>query len=261
MYKWKIAVMTQTEIKLREDDESDNRSYTDEHQDRYRQHYPPPKGKSALKNRIVLITVFFVVFTAMIILFYYFLICSVSGGWILDSAEFYYDSEVEIDSRLLNELYLNLDYDSRMNVTNETYFLVLSIPELDYSIRFDYLFEFDGDNLTNLRIEQHEKVSKITSFEKRSRGKGGGEYNLSIEFQIDSMDPDILNVSIFPPDNIIYGNITTYQADSWGFSIRLDEGEIESKRWEKNIREGYLILPYNHRIIVKSEGHHRCPFK
>lgn len=250
--------MSQDEVRLH-DEESDGKTFNGESTEEPQQNYqdipkhPPLKGKWPWKY-IVLIIVLNIL---ILYLIYLYIICSGFGGLILDSAEFYYDSEAEIELGLIDELYHNLDFGSRMNVTNETYFLVLSIPELEYSIRFDYIFEFDGDNLTNLKIEQHLKVPKITSFERRMIDL----YNLSIEFKINSTDPDILNVSVFPPDNIIYGELMTYHTDSWTFTIILEEGEFKNKNWDDNIRENYLILPYNQRIVVKSTFHHICPFK
>jgi hypothetical protein len=171
----------------------------------------------------------------------------------IESVYFTFDSEAELNETLLDQLYLNLDADSRVNVTNETYFLVLSIPELDYSIRFDYLFEFTIDNLTNLRIEQHSKVSKITDFEARY---DYNPYNLSINFRINSTDADILNVTIFPPDNIIDGELYLVGIDYMTFTVQLDEGEVihGDRRLER------MILPYNQIIILIVDHGHPCPF-
>lgn len=234
---------------------SEKRDLEEDLKDWYYQNYPNhAKHHDNIKTRLLLPIIIIVLILAFFISLYYLFICSTSGGWILDSAEFYYDSEAEIDGGLLNELYYNLDADSRMNVTNDTYFLVLSIPELDYTIRFDYLFEFIAENQTNLSIEQHSKVPKMTSFEPRYYLD---EYNMSIEFCINSLDHDILNVTIFPPDNIIYGKLSTHTADSWLFFIELEEGEVMHEDMESEI----LVLPYNHRIKSKASFHHNCPFK
>jgi hypothetical protein len=116
------------------------------------------------------------------------------------------------------------------------------------------LFDFVGDNVSNITIKQHSKARKITSFERRDRWDA---YNVSIEFIINSPDPDVLDVSVFPPDNIIYGELVTYSVDTGMFSIHLDEGE-----WGGELNEYYTItLSYNHRIIIDVEFHHRCPFK
>lgn len=247
--------MGENKFRFIDDDEQDKSTFEADLQDYLDKHYPNhAKRHENIKTRLLLPIIIIVLILAFFISLYYIFICVPYGGWILDSAEFYYDSESEIDDGILNELYYNLDADSRMNVTNDTYFLVLSIPELDYTIRFDYLFEFIAENQTNLSIEQHSKVPKMTSFEPRYYLD---EYNLSIEFCINSLDHNILNVTIFPPDNIIYGKLSTHTADSWLFFIELEEGEVIHEDMESEI----LVLPYNHRIKSKASFHHMCPFK
>ena len=247
--------MKNTKFESGEDDESDGRSFEEELREWYDNRYlrypsfRSQKGKRRLKI-IFLILIIPLIIISIIIAG----LCLISGGWILESFYFTFDYEAELDDALLDELFYNLDADSRMNVTNETYFLVLSIPDLDYSIRFDYLFEFTNENLSDLRIEHPNVIRKITSFETRDFYN---PYNLSIEFQINSTDPDILNVTIFPLDNVISGFLQTYSVDSGVLFIRLNDGEVIGENMENQI----LVLPYNQRIIAVGEFTHRCPFK
>jgi len=247
--------MGENKFRFIDDDEQDKSTFEADLQDYFDKHYPNhAKHHENKKTRLLLPIIIIVLILALLISLYYVFICGTSGGWTLEEFYFTFDSEAELDDALLNELYYNLDVDSRMNVTNETYFLVLSIPDLDYSIRFDYLFEFTNDNLTDLRIEHPNVIRKITSFETRDFYN---PYSLSIEFQINSTDPDILNVTIFPLDNVISGFLQTYSVDSGVLFIRLNDGEVIGGDMENEI----LVLPYNQRIIAIGEFTHRCPFK
>ena len=224
-------------------------------QDQFQQYYtgyPPPKFKwLKIIGLILLITI-------IIIGLYIAVLCLPPvGGWRLESLHFTFDSEAELNCTLLDELYYDLDNDSRINVTNETYFLVLSIARLNYSIRFDYLFEFTSDNLTNLRIEQHSEVPKLTSY-KRIFQFGN---NLSIEFKINSSDPDILNVNIFPPDNIIYGNVLGFKDNSESLMFSLDEGEVIRESIDVGTSHHTFLLPHNHKITAIVEYYNTCPFR
>jgi hypothetical protein len=107
--------------------------------------------------------------------------------------------------------------------------------------------------IISLEIVQHADVPEITTFDSRPSWDA---YNLSIEFNINLTDPDILNVSVFPPDNIINGSLGTYSVDSWNLSIWLEEGEVDD-RWETII----LLLPHNQRIIANADIDHPCPFR
>jgi hypothetical protein len=71
-----------------------------------------------------------------------------------------------------------------------------------------------------------------------------------------------LNTAIFPPDNIIYGDLATWSGDSWFLYINLDEGEVihEPPEWEEGIEVikrskeyDIMVLPYNHKIIGIAE--------
>ena len=187
--------MKQNKNESMEGNISEKRDFEDEIQDRYDKQYPcypsyrSPKDKKRLKIIILILLIPLIIISIIVAG-----LCLISGGWTLEEFYFTFDSEAELDDALLNELYYNLDVDSRMNVTNETYFLVLSIPDLDYSIRFDYLFEFTNDNLTDLRIEHPNVIRKITSFETRDFYN---PYSLSIEFQINSTDPGYIKCNDF----------------------------------------------------------------
>ena len=247
--------MTQNEKKIRDNNNSPKRSFDDELKDWFEKRYSSRKGYHGPKKIKQMKNIFFILLIPLILVSLYIAsLCLISGGWVLEYFYFTYDSDAELDDTLLDELYYNLDMDSRMNITNETYFLVLSIPDLDYSTRFDYLFEFTNDNFTDLRIEQHNVTRKITSFEYRNFYN---PYNLSIEFQINSTDPDILNVTIFPIGNVISGFLQTYAVDSQVLFIRLNEGEVIGGDMESQI----LVLPHNQRIIAVGKFHHPCPFK
>jgi hypothetical protein len=247
--------MKNTNFESTDDGKSDGRSFEEELREWYDDRYPCYPGYRSQKGKRQLKIILFILLIPLIIISIYVAgLCLISGGWILESFYFTFDYEAELDDALLDELFYNLDADSRMNVTNETYFLVLSIPDLNYSIRFDYLFEFSNDNLSDLRIEHPDVNRKITSFETRDFYN---PYNLSIEFQINSTDPDILNVTIFPPDNVINGFLQTYSVDSGILFIRLNNGEVIGEDMENQI----LVLPYNQRIIAIGEFTHRCPFK
>jgi hypothetical protein len=216
----------------------------------YPQQYSQPHQPMTRKKNVI-------IFSCIVVFFifagWFIVICGISGGWILHSLSFTVDNDMEIDESLLNEIYFNLDNESRLNITNETYFLKLTIPELNYSIRFDYLLSFNVDQIISLEIVQHADVPEITTFDSRPSWDA---YNLSIEFNINSTDPDILNVSVFPPDNIINGSLGTYSVDSWNLSIWLEEGEVDD-RWETII----LLLPHNQRIIANADIDHPCPFR
>ncbi|UCE73653.1 MAG: hypothetical protein JSV56_11595 [Methanomassiliicoccales archaeon] len=210
--------------------------------------YVPPKIKT--------IIFWFVVISLILSLIGLFLVCSGPFNSV-ESIYFTFDSDAELNDVLLDRLYYNLDTNSRLNVTNETYFLILSIPDLDYSIRFDYLFESTIDNLTNLRIDQHSKVPKITNFEGRY---SYNPYNLSIEFHINSTDQDILNVTIFPPENIIDGELYLVGVDVMTLTIRLDEGEVIHEDTQHGRGYERMILTYNQIIIGVVDYDHLCPF-
>ncbi|UCE37839.1 MAG: hypothetical protein JSW00_00920 [Thermoplasmata archaeon] len=201
------------------------------------------------KKEIIIAIVFIIISLILISWLYY---CMLPGVR-LKSFYFTIDSEAQLDDALLDELYYKLDSDSRMNVTNETYFLVLSIPDLDYSVRFDYLFEFNNSNSISLKIANHDEIVKGSD-------KGKGRWiNLSIEFHIDSLDPDISQATIFPHDNVIDGHLHTFGVDSGTFHVDLDEGDVIRSDWEHEI----LKLPYNQTIIgvAEFEGDPLCPFK
>ena len=250
--------MNQTNFKSRDDSESDNRDLEDNYEEWLYQNYPnrlsypPPKFKWL--KIIGLILLIPIIITGL----YIAVLCLPPvGGWRLESLHFTVDSKAELNCTLLDELYYDLDNDSRLNVTNETYFLELSISNISYSIRFDYLFEFTSDNLTNIRIEQHGEVPKITSYRRISRSRN----NLSIEFKINSSDPDILNVNIFPPDNIIYGRLYPYRDNSESLVFSLDEGEVIRESIHVGTSHSTFLLPYNHKITAIKEYYHTCPFR
>lgn len=243
--------MKNTKFESGDDDESDGRSFKEDLQNWFDKHYPDYssfKDKHRLKKIVIILLIPLIVIGLVIAG-----MCLISAGPILESFYFSCESEAELDETLLDELFYILDLDSRMNVTNETYFLVLSIPELDYSIRFDYLFEFTSENQTNLKIEERGEAPKIKNFEIRQNSY---PYNLTIEFHINSNDPDILNITIFPPDNVINGNLSTWSYHQ-GLFVNIDEGEVIDSDWGHEI----LALPYNQTIIGTAKFDHICPFR
>lgn len=247
-----MSGMSENRSKSKNDGEFEDRDFDDKLREWYERNYPhhssypSPKFKR-LKIIGLIIIILIIIVGLCIAVVYLTFVC-----WRLESFHFTVDSEAELNATLLNKLYCDLDAESRINVTNETYFLVLSIPDLNYSIRFDYLFEFTSDYLTNLRIEQHSNVPNITSFESLHHYR----HNLSIEFKINSSDPDILNVNIFPPDNIIYGYVWIFKDRSQSLLIRLDEGEVTYESQHHT-----LLLPYNQKIIVIKESYLTGPFR
>jgi len=182
-------------------DESPKYPYSNQ----YNQYYKNPIGINQFERKQAPWAKLRAIFIFILVLFLIgiYLGCFI-GGSRLESFYFTYDSEAEIDENLIDTLYNNLDQDSRLNITNETYSLLLVIQDLDFIQRFDYLFVITGGNITNLRIAPRNGINRVSSFE--SRGSRN-PYNLSIEFRINSTDPDISNVLVFPPDNVINGNL------------------------------------------------------
>jgi hypothetical protein len=212
--------------------------------------HPNESGSSdPLKNNKILIILMIILVPLLIFSCYIVSICFlISGGGTIESAIFTFDSENEIDEDLLDELYYGLDAGSQENVTNGTYFLVLTIPDLNYSIQFNYLFNFLQDGNVSLRIVDPEPLLEITEF-------NGMTNDFQIEFRINSTDPDLRGITIFPPNNIITATLTTFAVDSAIFQIRSDETEIDHDNGGREI----IILPFNQRIIGIAEFGHICP--
>jgi hypothetical protein len=246
--KGKITVMSQSERSLKYTQENNSVGNNSPG-------VPPPpytypqQPRDPLKNKKIQNVLIIIIVPLLIFGCYLASPCIISGGWRLESVMFTFDTETELDGALLDELYNNLDADSQNNVTNDTYSLEMAIPNFNYQIQFNYQFEFSGDGTIDLRIENPVPIPVISEF-------GGNVNDLQIEFQINSIDPDINGITIFPPNNIITGTLTTYSVDSATFWIRSDEAEVDRDDWEHEI----IILPFNQRIIGTAELTHPCPF-
>jgi hypothetical protein len=249
--------MSQDELKQIVDEESEVKSLkksetevpSQNHAIRpYNPIYPPARDKTSRKFIIVIIILNILLFFSCYINW----LCGDSGNWRLESIYFTVDQEAELDEDLLEILYLDLDEDSRLNVTNMTYYLELSIPRFDYFIRFDYLFRFSSNNITNLSIIEHEKIPKI------SGDKFKYSPNFSVEFKINSLDPDIVNVTVIQPDNRINGRIDYIHHS---VHYKLDDGTFGGALIENGIQRIPLYLPYNQTFIMICKYYNTCPFR
>jgi hypothetical protein len=160
----KISEMSQDELRLIIDEEQGDQGHSEKDvgppipvppRSYYANNYPIREPKRNLSPRDEKITwsLVVVIFSLNILLVFgcwVNVLCQNQNDWRIESIEISVDSDAEIDEELLNKLYYDLDEDSRANVTNETYYLELTIDYMNEIIRFDYNFKFESNKITNL---------------------------------------------------------------------------------------------------------------
>jgi hypothetical protein len=83
-------------------------------------------------------------------------------------------------------------------------------------------------------------------------------YNIELEFKTNSSDLDILNITLFPPENIIEGRLATPDSN---IGYRLGESRFKWAPGNSSVRQLPMILPYNQTILLTGNFYRRCPFR
>ena len=116
-------------------------------------------------------------------------------------------------------------------------------------------------------ISKKEINSILGKYESRKITKSRLDFyrvNLTIEFKINSNDPDILNITILSPGNIIKGfliysyidfrELIYFTLPSWDVTQSVEIGGDPDG-------DLLIIMPYNQTIIFIRKYSYACPFK